>query len=202
MNSSPRSELEKLVWAMRELFLLGLINTRGGNGSVLLDDKHIAITPSGLAKQWLRVEDLVIYNIETGEVKGSFKPSIEMNAHVRTYLKIREARAVLHAHPPLTLALTDRFKHAKKWGRDAWWETGLIEVEYSVGKVDIAEPYEPGSIELAEEVSNKLASGARIVIVPKHGVFSWGRSVEEAMDAIVALELVARYVFVSTLLLK
>jgi len=202
LNSSPRSELEKLVWAMRELFLLGLINTRGGNGSVLLDDKHIAITPSGLAKQWLRVEDLVIYNIETGEVKGSFKPSIEMNAHVRTYLKIREARAVLHAHPPLTLALTDRFKHAKKWGRDAWWETGLIEVEYNVGKVDIAEPHEPGSIELAEEVSNKLASGARIVIVPKHGVFSWGRSVEEAMDAIVALELVARYVFVSTLLLK
>ena len=192
MTSSEEGELGKLVLAMRELFQLGLINPRGGNGSVLLDERRMAITPSGVAKQWLKVEDLVTYDMETGEFRGRFKPSIEVNAHVLTYKKVKEAKAVLHAHPPLVLALTDRFTKSKS--RRRWWETGLVEVEYSVGRAEIAEPFQPGSVELAEEVSSKLASGARIVIVPKHGVFAWGRTVEEAMDAVVALELVAKYV--------
>ncbi|WP_440059057.1 class II aldolase/adducin family protein [Thermogladius sp. 4427co] len=200
--SSSAEPREKLVNAMRELFFLGLINPRGGNGSVYLGEGWIAITPSGVGKQWLKPEELVLLNIETGELKGSLKPSIEVNAHVLTYKKINRARSVLHAHPPVTLALTDLFHDRDVWRPGRWWETGLIEVEYSVGKAEIAHPYPPGSVELANEVSDKFASGARLVIVPKHGVFAWGESVEEAMDAIVAIELVAKYVAVKSQLTR
>ncbi len=187
-------EAYRLVDAMKLLILLGMCNPRGGNGSVRIKNKML-ITPSGLAKHNLGVEDLVIYDLETGEIGGRYKPSIELYVHALTYEKRRDIRAILHGHPPYTLALTDL-------GLSDWWKTGLVEVEYSVGRVVVATPYPPGSRELAEEVSNRFAERARIVIVPKHGVFAGSRDVYEALDAIVALEETAKYVFVSRVMEK
>lgn len=191
------SDVEKLIEAMRQLFFLGLINPRGGNGSVKVGNKHMAVTPSGLGKQWLTVEDLVICDIHTGEVvKGGYKPTVELGVHLGIYRALAEAKAVLHAHPPIALAFFDA-------GLIEWWNQPLVEVSYSIGKVSIVEEKPPGSPELADAVVEAVKrDGSRIIAVPHHGVFAWGKSVEEAMDAIVALETVAKYVAVKALLGK
>ena len=183
----------ELIDAMKTLVYLRMTNPRGGNGSIRLDDEWILVTPSGVAKHRLEPEDLVEYNIKTGKHRGRHKPSIEVQAHALIYLKNPSAKAVLHAHTPYTLALTDI-------GLDNWWKAGLVEIKYSVGEVAVAHPAEPGTLELAENIADLIAGGANIVIVPRHGVFAWGRKVHEALDIIVSLEEAAEYVFVRTVL--
>lgn len=180
-------EVSKLLNAMRDLFYLGLINPRGGNGSVRISGSLVAVTPSGLGKQWLGPGDIVIVSVEDGRVvKGEHKPTVEVNAHLLIYKRVRGANSVLHAHPPLSLALTDH-------GVRDWWKQPLVEVTYSLGVVEVVKEAPPGSMELAELVSEAMENGARLVIVPKHGAFAWGSDVEEALDAIVALETTAKY---------
>ncbi len=181
-------ERVELVEAMKTLVILGMTNPRGGNGSIRVESSRILITPSGLAKHRLTIEDLVEYDLETGQYTGKYRPSIEVNAHAQIYKRIPEAKAVLHAHTPLALALTDI-------GLENWWLAGPLEVKYSVGNVSIAKPAEPGTLELALNIAEEVEKGANLVIVPMHGVFAWGTSVHSALDAIVTLEETAKYVF-------
>jgi len=184
-----------LIEAMKTLFEHGLINPRGGNGSVRIDDYEILITPSGLPKYKLSPSDLVKYNILDNTYIGVYKPSIEVHTHAKIYSISEEAQAVLHAHPPLTIALTDH-------GFRDWWKTELVEAEFSVEEVYIAKPAPPGTVELANNIADCMNKGARIIIVPKHGVFAWGFSVWEALDAIMALEYIAKYFIVSRIVDK
>jgi len=183
-----------LVEAMKIMFDRGLINLRGGNGSVRLDERRILITPSGLPKNKLKPGDLVLYDIVSGTYMGVHKPSIEAVVHAKTYIKNSSVGAILHAHPPLTLVLTDA-----KAGE--WWYADLVEVQYSIGRVEVIEPAPPGSQELADRVAEAVSRGARVVIVPKHGVFACAATVWEALDAVIALEDVAKYT-VAVLTLK
>lgn len=184
-----------LVEAMRILFQQGLINPRGGNGSVRISDYEILITPSGLPKYMLTSSDLVRYNIYENTYSGPYRPSIEVYTHTKIYKLRKEAKAVLHAHPPLTIALVDH-------GYKDWWNTELVEAEFSVEEVCIAEPAPPGSSQLAENVAECVKRGTKIIIVPQHGVFAWGPSVWVVLDAIMALEYTAKYFIIRKILDK
>jgi len=183
-----------LVEAMKIMFDRELINLRGGNGSVRLDERRILITPSGLPKNKLKPGDLVLYDIVSGTYTGIHKPSIEAVVHAKIYTKNSSVGAILHAHPPLTLALTTA-------GASEWWNADLVEVQYSIGSVEVVEPAPPGSQELADRVAEAVSRGARVVIVPKHGVFACAATVWETLDAIIALEDVAKYM-VAVLMLR
>lgn len=182
-------EKEVLVEAMRLLVYLGLTNPKGGNGSIRVDEYRFFITPSGKAKHRLSVEDLVLYDFSNNTYHGNYKPSIEVYAHAKIYEANPEAKAILHAHTPLSLALIDA-------GLKDWWVDTTIEIEYSVGKVYIAEPAPPGSTELAVNIAKGVKEGAKVIVVPRHGVFAWGKNVDDALDAIIAFESTAKYVVV------
>ncbi len=185
-------EAGMLIDAMRTLVERGASNPRGGNGSIRVGD-YVWITPSGLAKHRLRLDDLVVYDMKRDVYMGLYKPSIEINAHLAIYRAREDARAVLHAHAPFSTALCDL-------GIEWWWKGGLTEIEYSVGSVYIADPAPPGSLELAENVRKGAEAGARVIVVPRHGVFAWGASIYEALDAILAFEDSAKYVVVKNII--
>jgi len=180
---------------MKILFQHGLINPRGGNGSIRISEHEILTTPSGLPKYMLTPSDLVRYNIIDNTYTGPHKPSIEVQTHAKIYKVKPNARAVLHAHPPLTIALVDQ-------GFIDWWKTDLVETEFSVGDVYLAKPAPPGTPELANNVGSCVEKGAKIVIVPRHGVFAWDNTVWGALDAIMALEYTARYFIITRMLRK
>ncbi len=186
-------EADILIDSMKLLVLMGLTNPRGGNGSIRVSDENILITPSGIPKHLLRKEDLVLYNIMKNTYTGKYRPSIEVHAHSMTYKVRKDVNAVLHAHLPLATALTDS-------GLNNWWLAGTVEAKYSVGEVYIATQAEPGSLELAMNIAEGFSKGARIVIIPQHGVFAAGRNVAEALDALIALESTAKYVLTVTLI--
>ncbi len=174
-----------LLDAMKFLVENGYTNPRGGNGSIRLGDT-VWLTPSGLPKHRLRPEDLVVYDLSRDVYIGFRRPSIEINAHILIYRNLREAGAVLHAHTPFSTSLTD-------YSGAGWWDRVFVEIQYSVGKIGIARPAPPGTKELAENILEEILGGARLVVIPKHGVIAWGKNIWEALDAIVAFEDSAKY---------
>ncbi len=88
------------------------IDSTNGNISVRLGDGCLLITPSGIAKGFMRPEQLVVVNMQ-GEKIGphtqaniNLKPSSELLMHLECYSRRPDIGAVIHAHPPYAIALT------------------------------------------------------------------------------------------------
>jgi len=177
-------EAKQLVDAMRILHSRGLINVRGGNGSIKITENEILMTPSGLPKHLLKPEDLVIVKLLDGSWHGRYKPTIEYRMHLEIYRRVREARAVLHAHNPYTILAVELGVELNP--------KEFVETCYAVGEcVRMVEEIEPGTEELAKRVGEE-AEKCRIVILRKHGVVAYGETIYHALDAIEALEDYAR----------
>lgn len=85
----------------------GWITTRDGNASVRLDGKpSMFITPSGIRKNTVRVEDLIKLKIEGNElmIPQGAKPSGELHMHWLLQRGVTGTRAVLHVHPTNVIA--------------------------------------------------------------------------------------------------
>jgi len=181
-----------LIDAMKFLVEKRLTNPRGGNGSIR-KGSLVWLTPSGIPKHMLKVNDLIIYDLDRDLYMGLRKPSREINAHIMIYKKIDHAKAVLHAHPPISTALVDVV------GID-WLNEVFAEIKYSVGKVSVCEPAPPGTIDLANNILEEVLKGSRLIVIPRHGVISWGEDMGIALDAIVAFEDAAKYYLVKRIM--
>lgn len=181
-----------LINSMRFLVENRLTNPRGGNGSIR-KDSLVWLTPSGIPKHMLEISDLVIYDLDRDIYMGLRKPSIEINAHIMIYKKIDHAKAVLHAHPPISTALVDAI------GIN-WLNEVFAEIEYSIGRVSICKPAPPGTIDLANNILKEVLNGSRLVVIPRHGVISWGENMGVALDAIVAFEDAAKYYIIKRIM--
>ncbi len=185
-------ERKAIVDVMRTLVMLGLTNPKGGNASIRVGNT-VLLTPSAIPKHKLKPEDIVVYDMLTGKYIGKHRASIECNAHLMIYKNISEARAALHAHTPISLALVDA-------GIDLNHEK-TVETEYSIGRICVAGEAPPGSLELAIKVA-EAAKICRTIIVPRHGVFVWASNIYDALDTIISLESMAKYYIVKRLALK
>jgi len=177
---------------MAKLYERGLVNVRGGNVSARLwmpwGDYQVYITPSGAAKYRLSPEDIAVVSSDGSIVEG--KPSIEYRMHLEVYRTLRNAGAVVHAHPPLVLAV------AEAYGPHSL--LGLIEARLVLPHgVGVVEELEPGSLELARKVAECLKEH-EACILQGHGVVAYGsgepeQALFEALDRVEVLDLAARY---------
>lgn len=88
------------------------IDSVSGNISARLDNDRILTTPSGLAKGFMEPEQLVIVNL-AGEKQPPhtdanlhLKPTSELPMHLEVYKQRPDVNGVVHAHPPVAVALT------------------------------------------------------------------------------------------------
>ena len=75
----------KLVQCVRELYGLGLTSSISGNHSVRFGNDLMLITPTGIPRYNLKASDLVRINLQTGDVYGNSKPTIEWQMHRDIY---------------------------------------------------------------------------------------------------------------------
>jgi len=187
-----------LVDVMKRLHSRGLVNIRGGNASIKLELAPgytlVYITPSGKPKDILRETDIAVISLEGEIVEG--KPSSEYRLHIEVYRRRREARAVVHAHSPLTLA-------AHRLGLLGKIADRYVEASYYVGCVEVVGMLSPGSMELARSVGEKAAK-CNAIILEGHGVVAIGsatnpvEAVYEALDRVEALEDLSRIALAET----
>ncbi len=190
-----------LVAAGARLGARGLIAGAEGNLSVRLDTARLLVTPSGLRKDELRAEDLLVVPLEAAPdgdppTPGGLRPTSDLAIH-RALLRARpDAGAVVHAHLPVSMALT---LAGERPDPGALPETALLLPELPLV------PFAPmGSPELAAAVAAALGrsrsgTGPTAALLERHGAVAIGSAglgaagaLREAVDRLELVEVLCR----------
>ena len=180
---SRASLAEDIVAVCCRLYDRGLIAGQDGNVSVRLRGGHILVTPAGLSKVDVGVDDLVELTPEGKQVTRGRSASSEVGMHLRIYRERADVRAVVHAHPPVATA----FGVA---GRD-FMDAVLPEVIFHLGSVPLVPFAMPGTPALANAMSPYLASHDAFLLA-SHGATTVGPSLRLAHQRMESLEHAAR----------
>jgi L-fuculose-phosphate aldolase len=160
----------------QDLVARSLVSSHGGNMSIRMGDRLI-ITRRGSMLGCLRESDLIETGINKND-RNTPLASTELAVHRAIYQQT-SAQAVVHAHPPYSIALS-------------LLETEIVpncvEGMAVVGKVPVVGwnvDIKPGG--LADLIAEALKE-YKIVMVHSHGSFATGQLLEEAHKYTTALE--------------
>ncbi|MCE4605063.1 MAG: class II aldolase/adducin family protein [Desulfurococcales archaeon] len=184
LEGDPR---EDLATVMRLLYTRGLVQVRGGNASIVDRSRGLVyITPTGVPRHLVSPRDIALITLDGDVVEGS--PSSEWRMHVAIYRVIQDASAIVHAHPPHTIAA------GELGGLDVSLTT---EASYNITCISLAPPLTPGTWSLAESVAKMLSqNGCNVAIMRRHGVVAYSsKTVYHALDAVEAVEDLAKIHF-------
>lgn len=83
-----------------------LLVAMDGNLSTLLPDGNVLCTKAGCHKGLLTDDDLVVIDRMGNKIRGQGDPTSEMAMHLACYDARPDISAVVHAHPPISVAFT------------------------------------------------------------------------------------------------
>jgi L-fuculose-phosphate aldolase len=175
--------LHDLLDACRRLHGGGLLAASDGNLSVRLPDGRIAMTPSGVPKAKVRLEDLAYLDLDGTILSG--RPSSERAMHLIVYRTVPEAKAIVHAHPPTAIAWSLARPELKELPSD-----GLPEVILAAGRIPFVPMAIPGTEAMGTNLLPYLPDN-RLMILARHGGLCWGEHMDEAAGGLERLEQVA-----------
>ena len=172
---------EKIIAVALEMNARGLNRGKSGNVSTRIDAGFL-VTPTGLAYESMRPEDIVAMTHD-GASRGSRLPSSEWRFH-RDILKARpDVNAIVHTHPPYCTML-------------AIMGMEIPPVHYMIacagGDTVRCAPYATfGTQELSEHAVRAL-DGRLACLLAHHGMIAIGPSLSKAMWLAVEVETLAR----------
>ncbi len=181
-----------IVDAGVRLVAAGLVAGQDGNISVRMDDDLVLVTPAGMGKGRMTVDDLVRVDLD-GRVVGSpnGRPSSELAVHLAIYRARVDARAAVHAHPPTATG----FALA---GED-FMAPLLPEIILGLGGVPLVPYATPGSGALGINVEAAI-HGHDALLLANHGAVTLGSTLEQALQRMEILEHAARIILTARLL--
>lgn len=183
----PADVAEALAEAGRRMDSHGWVPGSAGNLSARLDDKHIAITRSGVHKGRMAPHtDIIAVDFEGQPLVDDQKPSAETLLHCQLYRLFPPVGAVLHGHSIAATVLSlegpitfSNYELLKAFG----FTTHELDIPLPVynNDQDIAR--------LAQLIEPDLQAAPPIgYVIAGHGVYAWGTNVEHAYWRLEALE--------------
>ena len=159
----------------------GLARGAGGNVSAREGDT-MWISPSGFSLAEASVGDYVGVSIASGDLtSGGHRPSSEVLMHLAIYRARSELNAVIHTHPPMTIALTAAGHDLRPLFADYYVYLGcnVPHLPY----VTVTTP------ELAAAVEGVAAApDCYGIVLRNHGAITLGKSIKEAYFRTLAVE--------------
>ncbi len=168
---------EEIVAIGRRMWEKGFLAAADGNISVRMGPDRLLITPSGLSKGFLSPDQLLRIDLHGAVIPSNhpatraLKPSSEMMMHLESYRQRPDVQAVIHAHPPLAIALTVA---GLPLDHDV-----LPEVIYSVGIIPTAPYVTPGTPD-GQHAVRELVQKHDAILLDHHGTLTVGATVQEA----------------------
>ncbi len=160
-----------------------LIALSGGNVSVRMENGDILMTPSGMNYDAMIEDDILVLDLEGNVLEGERKPSTDTEALLYIFKNRPDVNAVIHTHQPYATAI------------------GLVQDEFpcilttlanaTKGAVKVAPYSTTGSIDVGIDTVAYLGDQLA-VILKHHGVVGIGKSLKEALYAVVYLEEAAK----------
>jgi len=192
MREGPRlpnesAARQQLVDVCRRLYDKDLIVAGDGNVSMKLDAERVLVTPSGFHKGFLHPDDLIVTDLHGKRLKGQHRPSSEFLMHEACYAERPDVFAVVHAHPPLSVALA-LAGHAAALTQCLLSETCLL-----LGPI-LTVPYSTPTTEEVPRVLRPYLRQANALVLDRHGALTLGRSLDEAWHRMEAMEHAARII--------
>ncbi len=171
-------ERRELIKIGRIAFEAGLTDTHGGNISMRVGN-YILIKRSGKMLGYLKEEDFVLTTVNENRELDRFA-SMELVVHRAIYRENPEIQSILHTHSPFTVACSLKYKDSitpiDSEGKLLLGEVPIVKAQKVVS-----------SPEVAEKIS-KLFTKHRVAVVYSHGPFAVGKTPEEALMYVSALE--------------
>lgn len=190
---------EQVLEANQALGRSGLVVLTFGNASAV--DRAagvVAIKPSGVGYDRLTAAEVAVVDLETGAVaegEGGTRPSSDTPTHLSLYRAWPDVGGVVHTHSAFATAWAQARREIPCFGTThADHFDGAVPVTRALTAREIEGEYEwaTGEVILETFAALGLEPLARpAVLVASHGPFSWGPSVENAVENAIALEAVA-----------
>ncbi|MCF0117027.1 MAG: L-ribulose-5-phosphate 4-epimerase AraD [Bacilli bacterium] len=186
-------ELKKDVCkANKDLKKSGLITLTWGNASAIdRNTGFVVIKPSGVDYDDLKPEMMVVVDVKSGQIiEGSLNPSSDTPTHLELYRNFPNINGVVHTHSTFATSMAQRGNNVPCIGTthaDTFY--GDIPCTRSLTKKEVETEYElnTGKV-IVEEFKNYNYESAPGVLVKNHGPFTWGSSVNKAVENSIALE--------------
>ena len=188
MMPAEESLRRHIVRVGRLLYEKGLIAASEGNISARLDTERLLITPSGLHTGLLAPDQLLLIDRE-GTVLASpgrgVQPSSELAMHLEAYRQRPDIAAVVHAHPPVAIALSIA---------GISFDNLLAEMVVFLGEVPTVPYATPSSEESAHAIHIPIRDHDALII-ERHGAVTVGDSPMQAFMRLEMVEQSARIAF-------
>jgi L-fuculose-phosphate aldolase len=180
---------QEMVDTGRLMYERGYVVANDGNLSARLDDGYVLCTPSGLCKGMMCAEQIIVVDMEgrkvgqTTATNRDLVPTSEVFMHLEAYRQRPDVQAVVHAHPPTTVALSIAGVSLA--------DCMLPEVIVNLGLVPTTGYATPASPENVTAI-RELVLNHDGIILQRHGAITVGRCLLEAYMRLEALEQIAK----------
>ena len=188
---------EQVFKANLELPKKGLVLFTWGNVSGIDREKNlIVIKPSGVDYETMKVEDMVVVDLDGNIVEGELNPSSDTPTHIELYKKFSSIGGIVHTHSTNATIWAQSGRDIPAYGTtNADYFYGSIPCTRKMTPKEITGEYEKetGTV-IIETFENRGLDPKYIpgVLVNSHGPFTWGKNPDEAVYNSVVLEEVAK----------
>ncbi|MGD9108876.1 MAG: class II aldolase/adducin family protein [Gammaproteobacteria bacterium] len=172
---------EKFKHIGEKLFLRGCNNSHSGNISVR-EENRIFISRTGSMLDEITEQDIIEVDLLPNEIKDK-QASMELLNHRALYLANKNINAIVHAHAPYAIVMADGQQEIKPYDQEGAYYFECIPVINAQNTI--------ASTEVAEKIK-QYANTSHAVVIQKHGVFSWGKNLEEAYHFLTVVESASR----------
>ena len=179
----PKYQLVKFTW--------------GNVSGIDREQGLVAIKPSGVRYEDLKVEDIVIIDLDGKKVEGDLKPSSDTATHLELYRNFSNIGGVVHTHSRWATSFAQAVMPIEP--------TGTTHADHFYGPVpctrrltaeEIQGNYEEATgLVICETFAGKDPLQIPGVLVAEHGPFAWGATLKDALHHAIILEEIAKMAF-------
>ncbi len=169
----------------RRIHQRGLVGGTDGNISARAGGGLILISPSGCCLGMMEPGDLVVIDSTGRVLSGRGCPSSEHWMHATAYAQRPDVEAIVHAHPPLTVAFTVAGVSMSP--------CALPEIIIAFGQVPVTAYATPSTDEGAAVIRDMIKQ-YDVLVLDRHGSLTVGKNVLDAMYKLEKLEHAAQVV--------
>jgi L-fuculose-phosphate aldolase len=175
MYEEQKKELLAILLQMIEN---DLVIGSSGNASLRVDD-HVVISPSSVHYSEMKIEDIVVVDLDGETLEGHRNPSVELPMHLELYRTRTDVQAVVHTHSIYTSSMAILHEPLPPI---------LDEIVPKLGSTIRVSTYAmPGTKQLGKNVGEAMVERSAALIA-NHGSVCIAKTLKEALFLSILLE--------------
>jgi L-ribulose-5-phosphate 4-epimerase len=187
---------QRVLEANQRIVREGLVTGTFGNASGIDRERRlVVIKASGVSYDAMTRDHMVAVSLDTGQlIGGAWRPSSDTPTHLALYRAFEAIGGAVHTHSLHASAWAQACREIPVFGTThADYVNGPVPCTRALTADEIGRDYELNTgLVIVERFAAIDPLEVPAVLVASHGPFTWGASVESAVDHAVYVEYIAR----------